>query len=117
MVTADLTLPESTLPRVNESEEPETHDSALPPTSSLRIIRDEEDAVDRCPLCSWELENLSCQQCGLSFDENGELIWTSIDNAFVDIYGADESTASEENLNTEISVWDASFPYALTRGA
>ncbi|RMZ74006.1 ring finger domain-containing [Pyrenophora seminiperda CCB06] len=39
---------------------------------SLQVVRDQEDGVDRCPVCTWELEDGACTQCGLIFDETGE---------------------------------------------
>jgi hypothetical protein len=41
----------------------------------LHVLRDQEDGVDRCPACAWELEDGSCQRCGLIFDESGEVSW------------------------------------------
>lgn len=43
-------------------------------SSSTRIIRDIEDGVDRCPVCSWEVESLVCQRCHLHFDETGRIL-------------------------------------------
>jgi hypothetical protein len=39
----------------------------------LQKLRDQESGVDRCPICTWELEDGGCQQCGLVFDESGEI--------------------------------------------
>lgn len=36
-------------------------------------MRDQEDGVERCPLCSWELEDGECARCGLFMDEDGQL--------------------------------------------
>ena len=33
-------------------------------TSLPRAIRDDEDGVDRCPICTWELEEGACEHCG-----------------------------------------------------
>ncbi|CAF9904337.1 MAG: hypothetical protein ALECFALPRED_007509 [Alectoria fallacina] len=30
----------------------------------LAVIRDDEDGVDRCPRCTWELEDGHCESCG-----------------------------------------------------
>src|SRR3984885_6641909 len=34
------------------------------PTALPRAIRDVEDGVDRCPICTWELEEGACEHCG-----------------------------------------------------
>lgn len=33
-----------------------------------RPVRDEEDGVDRCPICHWEIEDGECPGCGNIFD-------------------------------------------------
>ena len=33
-----------------------------------RVLRDDEDGVDRCPMCSWELEEGHCGHCGFDVD-------------------------------------------------
>jgi hypothetical protein len=38
------------------------HNKAL--QNGLRAIRDDEDGVDRCPVCAWELEEGECTRCG-----------------------------------------------------
>src|SRR5438874_13518419 len=35
-----------------------------------RAIRDAEDGVDRCPVCTWELEEGECMHCG--YNESDE---------------------------------------------
>lgn len=56
----------------------------LRPTTrpELRVIRDKEDGVDRCPICTWELEDAGCQQCGLMFNKAGKILW---DDCFADV--------------------------------
>ena len=51
-------------------------------------ILDQEDGVDRCPQCTWELEDGGCLHCGwtVSDDETGD----SIDMGSVDLDSSDE---------------------------
>ena len=53
-----------------------------------RAILDEEDGVDRCPVCTWELEEEGCLHCGftMSDDETGY----SIDIGSVDLDTSDD---------------------------
>lgn len=41
--------------------------------SHLRLVRDDEDGVDRCPNCTWEIEDGedACQHCGFPVDDDG----------------------------------------------
>ncbi|KAF2854894.1 hypothetical protein T440DRAFT_442338 [Plenodomus tracheiphilus IPT5] len=52
---------------------------------SLQVVRDQEDGVDRCPVCTWELEDGGCTQCGLIFDETGEVSWGDSFTGFSDM--------------------------------
>lgn len=36
----------------------------------LAVIRDDEDGVDRCPMCTWELEDGLCESCGYPAGED-----------------------------------------------
>ena len=36
----------------------------------LAVIRDDEDGVDRCPRCTWELEDGLCESCGYRAEED-----------------------------------------------
>lgn len=36
----------------------------------LNVIRDDEDGVDRCPRCTWELEDGLCESCGYPMGED-----------------------------------------------
>ncbi|KAF1929753.1 uncharacterized protein M421DRAFT_419541 [Didymella exigua CBS 183.55] len=65
---------------------------AHPPRPSLHIVRDQEDGVDRCPICTWELEDGGCTQCGLVFDETGEVSW---DNSFTGFSDMDEMSEQD----------------------
>jgi hypothetical protein len=65
---------------------------AHPLRPSLHIVRDQEDGVDRCPICTWELEDGGCVQCGLAFDETGEVSW---DNSFTGFSDMDEMSEQD----------------------
>lgn len=76
---------------------------------SLQVIRDQEDGVERCPVCSWELEDGECVQCGLFFDDNGELTWTDSFTGFSDMDEMSEQDLSGEDLDAEMDMDDADF--------
>ena len=54
-------------------------------------IRDHEDGVDRCPECTWELEDGICPQCSIpeSSDSDGHDNWDE------DLYGMDAASMEE----------------------
>ncbi|KAF2142076.1 uncharacterized protein K452DRAFT_326606 [Aplosporella prunicola CBS 121167] len=72
----------------------------------LRVIRDEEDGVDRCPICSWELEDGECAQCGLQFDDSGDLAWGNSFNGFSDMDETSEHDTLSEDLDADIDLED-----------
>ncbi|EKG14936.1 Zinc finger RING-type protein [Macrophomina phaseolina MS6] len=72
----------------------------------LRAIRDEEDGVDRCPMCAWELEGGECAQCGLQFDDNGTLTWGNSFGGFSDMDETSEHDMSSEDLDGELELED-----------
>lgn len=37
-------------------------------------IRDAEDGVERCPACTWELEDGRCESCGYSFETDTDIM-------------------------------------------
>lgn len=76
---------------------------------SLQVIRDQEDGVERCPVCSWELEDGECVQCGLFFDDNGELTWGDSFNGFSDMDEMSERDLSGEDLDAEMDMEDGDF--------
>ncbi|KAF2109012.1 hypothetical protein BDV96DRAFT_248002 [Lophiotrema nucula] len=80
--------------------------AAAPP---LRVLRDQEDGVDRCPMCSWELEDGECTQCGLFFDDNGELAWGDSFGGFSDIDEMSERSMSGEDLDGDYDMEDRDF--------
>jgi hypothetical protein len=74
---------------------------------SLHALRDQEDGVDRCPMCHWELEDGECQQCGLVFDESGEL---SLADSFTGFSDMDETSEHDvEDLDAAIDMEDAEY--------
>jgi hypothetical protein len=74
---------------------------------SLQVLRDQEDGVDRCPVCTWELEDGGCQQCGLIFDESGEVSWGDSFTGFSDM---DEMSEHDtEDLEAEMDMEDVDY--------
>ena len=74
---------------------------------SLQIVRDQEDGVDRCPICTWELEDGGCTQCGLIFDETGEVSWGDSFTGFSDM---DEMSEHDtEDIDAEMDMEDMGF--------
>ncbi len=45
-------------------------------------IRDNQDGVNRCPRCAWELEGGSCGSCGWGADDNQEMTIGDFDEDF-----------------------------------
>lgn len=84
---------------------------------SLQVIRDQEDGVERCPVCSWELEDGECVQCGLFFDDNGELTWTDSFTGFSDMDEMSEQDLSGEDVDAEMDMQDPDYdPYGAPGG-
>ncbi|RAR04901.1 ring finger domain-containing protein [Stemphylium lycopersici] len=79
------------------------HHQRVPP---LQVVRDQEDGVDRCPVCTWELEDGGCTQCGLVFDETGEVSWGDSFTGFSDM---DEMSEHDTDLDAEMDIEDAEF--------
>jgi hypothetical protein len=74
---------------------------------SLHIVRDQEDGVDRCPICTWELEDGGCTQCGLVFDETGEVSW---DNSFTGFSDMDEMSEQDaDDLDAAMGLEEGEF--------
>ncbi|KAI9839628.1 MAG: hypothetical protein M1819_002254 [Sarea resinae] len=75
-----------------------------------RPIRDDEDGVDRCPMCGWELEDGVCTQCGLRFDDDGHVhAWGWGEggfDGFSDIEEGSETGFSSEELDEELGMED-----------
>ena len=80
---------------------------AHPLRPSLHIVRDQEDGVDRCPICTWELEDGGCTQCGLVFDETGEVSW---DNSFTGFSDMDEMSEQDaDDLDAAMGLEEGEF--------
>lgn len=74
---------------------------------SLHALRDPEDGVRRCPMCHWELADGECEQCGLVFDESGEL---SLGDSFTGFSDMDETSELDvEDLDAAIDMEDAEY--------
>ncbi|KAI0591728.1 hypothetical protein Alg130_00977 [Pyrenophora tritici-repentis] len=69
---------------------------------SLQVVRDQEDGVDRCPLCTWELEDGGCTQCGLIFDETGEVSWGDSFTGFSDMDEMSEHDADDPDAEMDM---------------
>ena len=80
---------------------------AHPLRPSLHIVRDQEDGVDRCPICTWELQDGGCQQCGLVFDDTGEVSW---DNSFTGFSDMDEMSEQDaDDLEAALGLEEGEF--------
>lgn len=93
---------------------------------SLQVVRDQEDGVDRCPICTWELEDGGCTQCGLIFDETGDVSWGDSFTGFSDMDEMSEQDA--DALDAEMGMDDIDYdgydeamdgwgPYAPEQGS
>lgn len=76
---------------------------------SLQVLRDQEDGVDRCPVCTWELEDGGCTQCGLIFDEAGEVSWGDSFTGFSDMDEMSEHDTAE--LDAELDMEDVDYDW------
>lgn len=65
---------------------------------TFRAVRDAEDGVDRCPICNWELEDLRCFRCEISFDHERRMILHDGENSW--------SHSSEDELDEEMEMED-----------
>ncbi|KAF2842893.1 hypothetical protein M501DRAFT_1012279 [Patellaria atrata CBS 101060] len=75
-------------------------------TRKLRVFVDEEDTVDRCPYCMWELVDRECSQCGLQVDENGSVIFPNSFGGFSDMDETSEHNMSGEDHDAELDMED-----------
>ncbi|KAK7510740.1 uncharacterized protein IWZ02DRAFT_494694 [Phyllosticta citriasiana] len=72
------------------------------PEAGLRVVRDQNDGIDRCPMCAWELVDRECSQCGLQFDETGALTWDNSFTGFSDMDETSEHDTFSEDLEADI---------------
>lgn len=75
------------------------------PTRTVQAFRDEEDGVDRCPFCNWELEDGACLQCG-EFDAATAGEWAESFGGFGDMDDTTEQDMSGDELDVEIDMED-----------
>ncbi|KAI9676221.1 MAG: hypothetical protein M1829_003050 [Trizodia sp. TS-e1964] len=67
-------------------------------SGAVRTIRDEEDGVNRCPACLWELEDSRCPSCHSTFGPDGHLLVGSSFGRFSDM---DEDFYSSSEIDEE----------------
>ncbi|KAI9664962.1 MAG: hypothetical protein M1821_006410 [Bathelium mastoideum] len=77
-------------------------------------IRDEDDGVDRCPSCSWEIEDGHCPNCGYEFDEEG-VVRPSF-GGFSDMDPSERGTFEDEDLDADMDLEDQDFEEGLSYG-
>ena len=70
-------------------------------------IRDEDDGVDRCPSCNWEIEDGRCPGCGYEFDEDGAVRPSF--GGFSDMDPSERDMFEEEDLDADIDIDDQDF--------
>ena len=76
-----------------------------PSSSNHPILRDDEDGVNRCPTCAWELEDGVCSGCGVAYGSDGEA-YSDENISFSEDYESDLSDqhyehGSDDNLDTD----------------
>lgn len=69
---------------------------------NLRAIRDDEDGVERCPSCTWELEYGVCLRCEARIDDEGIMRENSED--FSDLDDMPRTTDDEDSDDMDITV-------------
>ena len=77
------------------------------PTRFRYAIRDEDDGVDRCPSCNWEIEDGRCPGCGFEFDDNGAIRRSF--RGFSDMDPSERDMFEEEELDGDIDIEDQDF--------
>ncbi|KAJ9645068.1 E3 ubiquitin ligase [Coniosporium tulheliwenetii] len=78
-----------------------------------RAFRDEEDGVDRCPVCMYELEGGACIRCELQFGESGSLAFGESFDGFSDMDETSEHGLSSEELDAELDMEDHDIDLGL----
>ena len=85
-----------------------------PRRAQLHVVRDNEDGVDRCPMCTWELEDGGCAQCGLVFDAAGDIEW---DNGFTGFSDFDDMSEHDpDDLDALDADMGLDYPYLDDHG-
>ena len=74
-----------------------------------RAVRDEEDGVNRCPLCHWEIESGCCGQCGARFRNDGRML---LGSGFSDVASTVQSVIYSDEEDTDMDMIDADDMYA-----
>jgi len=74
------------------------------PLLNLRAIRDDEDGVERCPRCMWELEDGLCLRCHAGLDDDGMMAedFSDLD----DQLSTSTYDESDEEMDLEIDMED-----------
>ncbi|KAH0559829.1 hypothetical protein GP486_003654 [Trichoglossum hirsutum] len=73
------------------------------------VIRDNDDGVDRCPDCAWELEGRYCPRCDLTFQEDGRVTDGSHWGGFSDMDDTDSDGygfATDDELDGDLDFED-----------
>jgi hypothetical protein len=78
-------------------------------------IRDVEDGVDRCPRCTWELEDGVCLNCGYGHDEEANFSDISEDSDITEDLDADldEGFDTETEMEREMELQQDLLEYDL----
>ena len=71
------------------------------PMTLAAPIRDDEDNVDRCPRCTWELEDGQCGSCGYPFEGGG-----SSDSEGAEYYHPDEIYDMEHRIDMDDALFE-----------
>ena len=74
-------------------------------------IRDEDDGVDRCPSCNWEIEDGMCPSCGYEFEDDGAIRPSF--GGFSDMDPSERDMFEEEDLDGDIDLEDHDFDESM----
>lgn len=72
------------------------------PMALAAPIRDDEDNVDRCPRCTWELEDGQCGSCGYSVENTG-----SSSSEGAEYYHPDEIYDMEHGIDMDDALFES----------
>ena len=81
----------------------------------IPIIRDEEDGVDRCPRCTWELEDGWCESCGYGAGDHSDMEMSDSEMSFYvgDDLGDDHTVTEHPMMGDDISIYETDFPEGM----